>query len=369
MLKIKAFIKKEPVLSISALAAIISCFFVPPDREYLSYIDFRTIVLLYCLMAAVAGFTRAGLFAHLAHSLCIRSRSSRSLAAVLIALCFFSSMLITNDVALLTFVPFAVAVLAVAEKEKLILPVVVLQTVAANLGSMLTPPGNPQNIHLFSHYAMSAGEFFSATAPVCALSGGLIALMCLFLKKESVEVSFGQSPGVDKRGLVFSAALFLASMLVVFRAMEWYVLLPLFIVACLIFDRGLLLKADFLLLLTFCCFFIFVGNIGRIESVRSALAGLIAGREILLGALLSQVISNVPAAVLLSGFTEGGRELLVGVNIGGLGTPVASLASLISLKIYSASKGAEPGRFMALFLAVNFGLLALLLAFALMVIR
>ena len=368
MNKLISFLKKEPVLSVSALAAIISCFFVSPDREYISYIDFRTIALLYCLMAAVAGFTKAGLFAFLAHSLCIRSRSTRALGGVLVALCFFSSMLITNDVALLTFVPFAVAVLAIAEKEKYILPIVVLQTVAANLGSMLTPPGNPQNIHLFSHYAMSAGEFFSATAPVCALSGVIVALACLFLKKEKVEVNFGECPHVDKKSLVFSAALFVLSMLVVFRAMEWYVLLPVFVVACLIFDRKLLAKADFLLLLTFCCFFIFVGNIGRIESVRSALAGLIAGREILIGALLSQVISNVPAAVLLSGFTDGGRELLLGVNIGGLGTPVASLASLISMKIYSSSHNANTGKFMAVFLAVNFAMLIVLLAFALIVL-
>lgn len=365
MSKIKSFFRREPVLCIAALGAIVSCFFVLPDKEYLGYIDLRTIVLLYCLMAAVAGFTRAGVFANLAHSLCVRTRSSRGLALVLVALCFFSSMLITNDVALLTFVPFAVAVLGVAEKPKLILPVVVLQTVAANLGSMLTPPGNPQNIHLFSHYGMSASEFFSATAPVCALSGVLIALLCLGVKSEEISVHFGESPGVDRRSLGLSAALFVLSMLVVFRAMEWYVLLPVFIVICLVFDRRLLLKADFLLLLTFCCFFIFVGNIGRIEPVQKALEGLIAGREILLGALLSQVISNVPAAVLLSGFTEGGRELLIGVNIGGLGTPVASLASLISLKLYSASAGADTGRFMKAFLVVNFALLVLLLAFAL----
>lgn len=367
MTKIKAFFRREPVLSIAAAAALISCFFVRPDAGYLGYIDLRTIVLLYCLMAAVAGFTKAGAFAHLAHALCVRSRGSRSLAAILVALCFFSSMLITNDVALLTFVPFGIAVLGVAEKKKLILPVVVLQTVAANLGSMLTPPGNPQNIHLFSHYAMGAGEFFAATAPVCALSGVLIALMCLGLKNEGISVQFGESPGVDLRGSLVSGLLFLLSMLVVFRAMEWYVLLPLFIVICLIFDRGLLLKADFMLLLTFCCFFVFVGNIGRIGPVREALAGILAGREILLGALLSQVISNVPAAVLLSGFTEGGRELLIGVNIGGLGTPVASLASLISLKLYGRSEGAESGKFMGAFLAVNFALLILLLVFALLV--
>ena len=367
MTRIKSFFRREPVLCIAALAAALSCFFVPPDREYLGYIDFRTIVLLYCLMGAVAGFRRAGTFTTLAHSLCIRSASSRSLAAILVALCFFSSMLITNDVALLTFVPFGIAVLGVAEKPKLILPVVVLQTVAANLGSMLTPPGNPQNIHLFSHYSMSAGEFFSATAPVCALSGVLIALMCLCLKNEKISVSFGESPGIDKRGLIFSAVLFLLSMLVVFRAMEWYILLPIFIILCLIFDRRLLVKADFYLLATFCCFFIFVGNIGRIAPIREALATLIAGREIPVGALLSQVISNVPAAVLLSGFTEGGRELLIGVNIGGLGTPVASLASLISLKIYAQSPDADSGKFMLAFLLVNFAMLALLLAFALSV--
>ncbi len=365
MSKIKSFFKKEPVLCISALVAIASCFAVKPDAAYIGYIDFRTIVLLYCLMAAVSGFTRAGTFAWLAHVFCVRTRSSRALAAVLVALCFFSSMLITNDVALLTFVPFAIAVLGVAGKRELILPVVVLQTVAANLGSMLTPPGNPQNIHLFSHYAMSAGEFFSATAPVCLLSGVLIALMCLGLKNGTIVVELGEKPEINRRGLILSAALFVLSMLVVFRAMEWFVLLPVFVVLCLIFDRRLLVEADFLLLATFCCFFIFVGNIGRIDAVREALAGLIAGREIVLGALLSQVISNVPAAVLLSGFTESGRELLLGVNIGGLGTPVASLASLISLKIFSSGPGARTGRFMLVFLAVNFAMLAVLLAFAL----
>ena len=214
---------------------------------------------------------------------------------------------------------------------------------------------------------MNAGEFFSATAPVCVLSGVLIALMCLCLKSEGISVHFGEAPGVERRGLLQSALLFILSMLVVFRAMEWYVLLPLFIVLCLVFDRRLLLKADFFLLATFCCFFIFVGNIGRIAPVRDALAALIGGREILVGALLSQVISNVPAAVLLSGFTEGGRELLIGVNIGGLGTPVASLASLISLKLYARSADANSGKFMAAFLAVNFALLVLLLAFALLV--
>ncbi len=364
MKKILHFFKREPVLCTSALAAIISCFAVPPDREYLSYIDFRTIVLLYCLMAAVAGFTRAGVFTALAHALCVRTKDSRSLGAVLVLLCFFSSMLITNDVALLTFVPFAITVLGLSREGKLILPVVLLQTVAANLGSMLTPPGNPQNIHIFSHYSMSAGDFFSATAPVTAVSLALILILCAGLKKEPIAVSFGEAPGVDRPGFILSGILFALSLLVVFRVLAWQLMLPVFIAALLIFDRRLLLKADFLLLATFACFFIFVGNIGRIETVRSALAAAMEGRELIVSALASQVISNVPAAVLLSGFTENARELLLGVNIGGLGTPVASLASLISLKLYSAGEKARPGRFMAAFLAVNFVLLVMLLLFA-----
>lgn len=362
--KIKKFIKKESVFCISALAAAASCFAVKPDALYLEYIDLRTIVLLYCLMGAVAGFGRAGTFAYLAHKLCIRSRSSRALTFVLVGLCFFSSMLITNDVALLTFVPFAIAVLGTVGKIRLILPVVVLQTLAANLGSMLTPPGNPQNIHLFSHYSMSMGEFLSATAPICLISGVIIALMCLVLKSEKVELDIGETPILRPKGLIFSAVLFLLSMFVVFRLIEWFVLLPVFIVLCLIFDRRLLIKADFMLLLTFCCFFIFVGNIGRIESVRTFLSQIIAGREMILSALLSQIISNVPAAVLLSGFTENGRDLLIGVNVGGLGTPIASLASLISMKIYASGGKGSNGKFLKLFLPLNFALLALMLLIA-----
>jgi len=358
------FFKKEPVLCIAALAAIISCFFVPPDGEYIGYIDFKTLTLLYCLMAAVAGLTKAGVFTALAHSLCSRTHSARKLGIILVLLCFFSSMLITNDVALLTFVPFAVTVLGLAGEKRKVLAVVVMQTVAANLGSMLTPPGNPQNIHLFSYYNMSLGQFLSATAPVCLASLVILVIMLQGLKKGDVVVNFGEHPGLDKRLFAVSAALFALSLLVVLRVMAWYVLLPVFVIVMFIFDRKLLLKADFMLLLTFVCFFIFVGNMGRIEAVRSTLSSLVQGRELIVGALCSQVISNVPAAVLLSGFTENGRELLLGVNIGGLGTPVASLASLISLKLFSRVEGANTGRFMGAFLIVNFGLLAVLLAFA-----
>lgn len=359
------FIKHETVLCVSALAAAVSCFFVPPDAGYLGYVDLRTIALLYCLMVVVSGFRKAGLFDAAAVRLCSRAKSARGLGLTLTALCFFSSMLITNDVALLTFVPFTAIVLAQCGEGGALALTVVLETLAANLGSMLTPVGNPQNLYLYSRYRMPLGSFLGCTAPVCALGLVCILLLCLLLPKRAVSYAHGgPAPRPERRPLMLSAALFALSLAVVLRAVEWYVMLPVFVLALLIFDRGLLRRADFLLLLTFVCFFVFVGNLGRMDAVRAALGSVIQGRELFAGAAVSQVISNVPAAALLSGFTENGYALLLGVDIGGLGTPVASLASLISLKIYLLQPGARGGRYMAAFSAANFGLLAVLLSFA-----
>ena len=362
--KVLGFLRREPVLCLAALAALLSCCLVPPDRNYAAYFDWRTLVLLYCLMTVVAGFRKAGVFNILAGTLCARAGSGRSLGLLLTLLCYFSAMLITNDVALLTFVPFTVLVMGGEKQRRLLRGTVVLETVAANLGSMLTPVGNPQNLYLYSHYEMGFGEFFACTLPLCALSLGLTVLCCLTLPRESVAAPARPGGALDKRSLALSTGLFALCLLTVLRLMAWYVLLPLLLGALLVFDRTLLGKADFLLLLTFGCFFVFVGNVGRMESVRSAVAALLEGRELLMGALVSQVISNVPAAVLLSGFTENARALLLGVNIGGLGTPIASLASLISLKLYSRSEGARTGRYLALFSAVNLVFLIVLLGAA-----
>ena len=364
MSRVKDFLKREAVLCIAFLAAVISCFFVPPDGAYLKYIDLRTMALLYCLMVVVAGLRKAGSFTALAHFLCHRAGNLRLMSAVLVALCFFSSMLITNDVALLTFVPFAVVVLGMTKREKELVWVVVLQAVAANLGSMLTPVGNPQNLYLYSRYGMSGGDFFSATAPVWCLSLLLVLGCCLLMKKEPVRVFLGEKPILLRKLLLFYSALFLLCLLVVFRLIHWPVMLVLVLLLVGIFDRRTLLKADFLLLLTFVCFFIFAGNLARIDAVDRLLRHMLTGRELFVGVLCSQVISNVPAALLLSGFTENARALLLGVNIGGLGTPVASLASLIALKLYSHAEGAKTGAFLWRFSLVNFLLLAVLLAFA-----
>ena len=361
MSKVKDFMRRELTLCISLVAAVISCFFVPPDGAYLGYLDLRTLALLYALMVVVAGLRHAGVFTLLAHRLCARAGSVRTMGITLVLLSFFSAMLITNDVALLTFVPFAVVVLGMAHQEKELIWVVVLQTVAANLGSVLTPVGNPQNLYLYSRYHLSMGDFFSATLPLWLISLAVVLLLSLRLSRSHVEVFLGEEPELDKKSLSLYLLLFALCLAVVLRLIGWYVMLPLLILVLLIFDRRRLKEADFMLLLTFVCFFVFAGNLARVPAVEALLSRLLLGRELLAGALVSQVISNVPAALLLSGFTENGRELLLGVNIGGLGTPIASLASLISLKLYSHSEHSHSGKYLGLFSLVNFALLIVLL--------
>ena len=361
MSKVKDFLRRELTLCVSFVAAFVSCFFVHPDREYLGYLDLRTLALLYALMVVVARLRHAGVFTLLAHKLCARAASVRSMGLTLVLLSFFSAMLITNDVALLTFVPFAVVVLGMAHQEKALIWVVLLQTVAANLGSVLTPVGNPQNLYLYSRYNLSVADFFSATLPLWLISLAVVLLLGLRLSRSRVDVFLGEEPGLDKKSLILYLLLFLLCLAVVLRLITWHLMLPVLIVVLLIFDRRRLKEADFMLLLTFVCFFVFAGNLARVPAVEALLGRLLLGRELLAGALVSQVISNVPAALLLSGFTENGRELLLGVNIGGLGTPIASLASLISLKLYSHSEHADSGKYLGLFSLVNFALLFILL--------
>ena len=359
---IRAFLKREPVLVISALAAAVSCFLVPPDAGYIDYIDFRTLSLLYALMTVVAGLRKAGVFAALAHTLCLRAKNTRAIGMILVCLCFFSSMLITNDVALLTFVPFSIIVLGMAGRGQELIRVVVLQTVAANLGSMLTPVGNPQNLYLYSRFELSMGDFLLTTLPVWLLSLVLVLGCCFFLSGAGFSAALDEKPAIERKPLWLYLALFAVCLLTVIRLLPWPVMLGIVILVVLLLDRPTLLEADFMLLLTFVAFFIFAGNLARIEAVDSLLRRLLSGREYWTTLLASQVISNVPAALLLSGFTDNAKALLLGVNVGGLGTPIASLASLISLKLYSRSDDARLGKFLLEFTAVNVVLLIVLSA-------
>ncbi|MDO4492527.1 MAG: SLC13 family permease [Clostridia bacterium] len=362
MRSVLAFVKKEPVLAVSFLAAFVSCCFVAPDRTYLSYIDFKTLALLFCLMTVVEGLNRAGIFRSMASFTLKKCGTLRSVGVALVLMSFVSSMLITNDVALITFVPFAILVLTMANAPQAIVWVVVVQTIAANMGSMLTPVGNPQNLYLFSKYGLGFGEFFGITAPVWIVSLVVCLVLCFGVRKTKLELPQIEKTVVDGRSALVYAVLFVVCLLVVFRILPWPVMLAAVVLTALVVDRGILRSADYCLLLTFVMFFVFSGNLSRMGSVRNALGSLLKGRELLVSALSSQVISNVPAALLLSAFTDNARGLILGTDIGGLGTPIASMASLIGYKLYCASKGAEPGKFMKTFLVLNFSLLILALA-------
>lgn len=369
--KVREILQKEKVLVIAAIAAVVSMFFVPPTMAYIDYIDVRVLCLLFSLMAVVAGFQSCHVFEALAQKMLAGEKKLRTIGWVLVALPFFTSMLITNDVALITFVPFTMLVLKMVGAEKEAALIVVLQTVAANLGSMATPFGNPQNLYLYANYNMTGSEFFGTVLPLTLVS--LVALwFCGYMVSgHGIQVNFsGKACIHNKVKLGVYVVLFILCLLAVLRIAPYWAVTAMVAIALLVLDRKLLLKVDYALLLTFICFFIFAGNMGEISAMQNFLAGIMEKNTLLTAALSSQVISNVPAAVLLSEFTENGRALLAGVNIGGLGTPIASLASLISLKLYSAEAGTATGgtgRYMKLFMIFNVVGLILLLGFQMMI--
>ncbi len=356
--KVKEFIKSEIVLIISFILALASAFIVKPNAEYLGYIDFRTLALLFCLMAVMAGLGRLGLFKLLAGKMLRLSGSTRSLCLVLSLLCFFSSMLITNDVALITFVPFTIVALRLSGKEKLLIPLVTIETVAANLGSMLTPIGNPQNLYLFSAFEMSTSDFFKAIYPYALLSLILVAVSSFFIRNEKLEFTPDTENNITNIKLCsIYAILFAASLLTVFRVIPFEITFIVSLIAVLIFDRKTLAGIDYSLLLTFVFLFVFIGNLKNIGSVSDFLQSIVDGNEVLAGVASSQIFSNVPAAILLSGFTDNASDLLVGVNLGGLGTLIASMASLISFK-YIVKEKVSSGKYLLVFTAVNIVFLA-----------
>lgn len=342
MKKIIEYLKRETVLCVATFLALVSMFFVKPDRGYADYLDARVLALLFCLMTVMEGFKKTGLFEQMANSLLKKVKTFRQLMIVLVGLCFFSSMWITNDVALLTFVPFTILVLRMAQMEQQMIAVVTMETIAANLGSMATPVGNPQNLYLYSVSGMSLGEFIKVMGPLSVLSLMLILAGCLAKKNEKLQIQVVPQIKKEKKTgeNLLLMGLFLVSLLSVLRILSWPVLLGITLLACVLLyatgkEEFLPGKVDYGLLLTFVAFFIFIGNMGRIDWVKEVLEKVLAGNELFLGFAGSQVISNVPAAILLSGFTKNYAALLQGVNIGGLGTMIASLASLISYKFYA----------------------------------
>ena len=320
-------------------------------------------------MLVVAGLQRTGAFDLLTDQLLTHVKSTRALAAVLVGVCFFTSMLITNDVALITFVPLSVLLLGREEHEKLLMFVVILQTIAANLGSSLTPLGNPQNLYLYSLSGMTLGEFLTVMLVPTVLSAVLLLISIAVIRPKKIDkpVSSNTGESVSLRRMLPWLALFALCLLAVLHLVHYLVMLAVVTAAVILLDRSLLKRADYGLLLTFIGFFVFIGNMKSIPAVSEMLSSLVAGRELVIGVLLSQIISNVPAAMLLSGFTADYSNLLLGVNLGGLGTLIASMASMISFKIYAGTPGAKVGKYFLLFTVLNVVFLAVLLPVMLLI--
>ena len=442
------FIKKEPILTVATVLAIISCFFVTPGREYLSYINWRTLILLFCLMAVVSGFAKAGVFRYISRKLSQRMKDTRRLSVGFMLLCFLLSMFVTNDVALVTVVPLTLlTMMGCSEKAKI--QTLVQETIAANLGSMLTPFGNPQNLYLTSYYGIGMGEFLRLMLPYTGVALVILLLQTLISPKEGLGGRAREAgtpeggaseagvlegrvkeAGIPERGaseagipegrakgavtpggaseagipegrvkeaaipegknreaaslyesgenltgkdemyeealrekllrskgrlvsILLYGILFIVSMFSVARILDYRILFGIILITILVYDRSVLCNVNYTLLLTFVSFFVLIGNLGAMTQIQAALTQMIEGRELLTAILSSQIISNVPAAVLLSGFTDQGKALIVGTDLGGLGTLIASMASIITFQLYSLESGAKKGKYLLTFTLWN----------------
>ena len=360
------FLRKNAVVCIAFLAALVTTFFVPIDKAYLGYFDFKTLTCLFCVLAVVCALKNIRFFYLLARKIVQVFKNARLSVLGLVYITFIGSMLIANDMALLTFLPLGYLVLSTTKKTKYMAFTFIMQNVAANLGGMLTPFGNPQNLFLYTKFNIPTGEFMGIMAPPFVLSIVIITVCCIiFVKPEPLEMEnekFSMPAGQTAAYL----ALFALSIAIVFRGIPYWIGLIVIPVVLFFLDRKALKAVDYGLLLTFVFFFVFSGNMARIDAVRQIFSWLLEKNTLLVAVLSCQVISNVPSAILLSQFTDNYRQLLLGVNIGGVGTLIASLASLITFREYGKRNPGQTGKYILRFSAFNFGFLILLTAFCLL---
>lgn len=369
--EIAVFCKKELVLCIAAVLALGSMLAVPPDTGYASYIDWKVLGILFSLMVVMEGLRQLGVFNKIAYVMLKKADNLRKLSFIMVGLCFVSAMFITNDVALITFVPFTLLLLSLSGMQEHAVRLVVYETIAANMGSMLTPVGNPQNLYLYTVFEMDVVGFFKLTAPIAGAAAILLTICCLRIKSHPVALAAAkeqegakETDGKDRVIACFYCMVFLLSLLAVVRLLPVFIPVAVALAGTLLLHRKVLCRVDYCLLLTFISFFVFIGNVGRIQVVSDWLRSVLSGRELLVAYLSSQVISNMPAAVLLAGFTDDCRALLLGVDIGGLGTLIASLASLISYKCFAQELPEKKAKYFWYFTLVNVIFAVILMSFA-----
>lgn len=360
---VKAFVKKNAVMCIALVAAIATGVIVPVDKEYVGYFDYKTLTCLFCVLAVVCALKNINFFYMLARKVVQLFKTARMSVLALVYITFIGSMLIANDMALLTFLPLGYFVLTTTGKEKYMAFTFIMQNIAANLGGMLTPFGNPQNLYLYTKYEIPNLEFMAIMAPPFVLSVVIITLCCLiFVKPEPLSLS-DEKIVIDPKRTILYLVLFALAIAIVFRGIPYFIGL-IIIPAVLVFvDRKALKMVDYGLLFTFVFFFIFAGNMARIDVVRDLFSALLEKSTLIFSVISCQVISNVPSAILLSQFTGNYADLLVGVNIGGVGTLIASLASLITFREYVKHNPGKTGYYIGMFSLFNFGFLIILTLF------
>lgn len=358
------FVKKNAVFCIATIAAIVTCFFVTPDKEYLNYFDWKTLSCLFLTLAVVCALRNIKFFTILARRLVIMAGNLRSLFLLLIIITFIGSMIIANDMALITFLPLGYFALSVTKQEKHMAYLFVLQNISANLGGMLTPFGNPQNLYLYSYFNIPTGEFCGIMLPSFLLAVTLLAVACIPIKpiRFSLCDDFNEKLNIHKT--VLYGVLFLFSILIVFRIIPFMIGLVLIPAILFFVDRDSLKMVDYSLLGTFFFFFIFAGNLARLDSVNGLISSLLEKDTLIVSALSCQFISNVPSAILLSRFTTDYPSLLLGVNIGGTGTLIASLASLITFNEFRLLHPEQTKKYIKIFTITNCLFLVILTAFA-----
>ena len=351
--RIYKFIKENIVMTVAFVVAAITTIIVPIDKEYLNYFDFKTLTCLFCVLAVVCALKNISFFYIIAQKIVQSFKNARISILVLVYITFIGSMLIANDMALLTFLPLGYFVLHSTGKEKYMAFTFIMQNIAANLGGMLTPFGNPQNLYLYTKFNIPTGEFISIMTIPFLIS------IALFVKPEPLVLEETKEKLPFKRTVVY-LCLFALSIAIVFRGIPYWIGLIVIPAALLFLDKLALKMVDYHLLLTFVFFFIFAGNMARIDIVQTIFSFLMEKSTLIFSTLSCQVISNVPSAVLLSQFTDNYQDLLIGVNIGGAGTLIASLASLITYREYTNHNPTKSHYYIKRFSAFNFGFLFVL---------
>lgn len=360
MKAVKTFIKQNTVTCIAFLAAILTCIIVPPDKEYLGYFDFKTLTCLFCVLAVVCALKNVNFFYMIARKIVQLFKNARMSVLALVYITFIGSMLIANDMALMTFLPLGYLVVKKTGQEKYMAFTFVMQNIAANLGGMLTPFGNPQNLYLYTKFEIPNLEFIQIMALPFIVSVLLITICCIaFVKPEPLQLDDKEFVVEPVRTVIY-LLLFALSIIIVFRGVPYWIGLIVIPIVLLIMDREALKNVDYGLLFTFVFFFVFSGNLARIDLIRNIFSRLLETSTLLVSVLSCQFISNVPSAILLSQFTDNYRELLLGVNIGGVGTLIASLASLITLREYTTHNPEKTRYYIKVFTIFNMAFLIIL---------